>query len=48
MNDKLFTLLMIVDIILWLMIIGGLIVGFALVVWFTYKQNTENKVYVFE
>lgn len=48
MNDKLFNILYFLNIALWSMMIGGVIMAGILFFWFFYVRNTSNKVYAFE
>lgn len=47
LNDKLFNYLFLLDILTWMLMVGGLVTTVILVSWSIYQNNQSNKIYVF-
>lgn len=47
LNDKLFNYLFLLDVLTWMLMIGGLVTTVSLLSWSIYQNRQSNKIYSF-
>lgn len=47
LNDKLFNYLFLLDVLTWMLMVGGLVTTVSLLSWSIYQNRQSNKIYAF-